>query len=135
MGKNRKGYVALCTLVVLLVPGLAGCPPDPSLVNPLIGEWEGTFTPTSGSPISLAFEFKADNTYTQTIVDYAVDLAGTYVQDTDANTVTMTVTASSNEGFIPVGYTSTMTYSFSDDDNTMTFTGSDQPGTGILTRQ
>ncbi len=108
---------------------------NPSPANPLIGTWAGTFTSTSGSSVSLEFEFKADHTYSQTIVDYTIDTAGTYIQDTAAKTVTLTVTYSSNPGFVPVGYTDTMTYSFSADNNTLTFTLGLQPGTGILTRQ
>jgi hypothetical protein len=135
MSTKRKAFVAFCTVTVFLVFCLAGCDWIERFFNPLIGEWAGTFTPTSGSPLSMEYEFTTDHTFTQAIVDYALDTAGTYVQDTAAKTVTMTITYSSDEGFVPVGYTATMTYAFSTDNNTMIFTTSGQPGTGVLTRQ
>ncbi len=107
-------------------------------VDPIIGVWEGTWYDIGGEVFSETIEYKADVTFTITMADvpptsWSVTFSGTYVHDSTAQTVTITVTSSTDPSFVDVGYTHTSTYSLSADKNTIMVTASN--GSGTFTRQ
>ena len=135
--KCMYGIMLVAFSIGLLVV-LAGCPENgASSVDPLIGVWEGTWYSIGGETLSINMEYKADGTFTQTVADipptFSATFSGTYVHDSAAKTITITVTSTTDPGFIAIGYKETSTYSLSADNNTMTATNSS--GTGTFTRQ
>jgi hypothetical protein len=126
--------VMLAVLSFGLLALLSGCPED---VDRLIGVWEGTWIDTGGNDFAVNVEYKADGTFTETLADipetFSCTFSGTYVHDSAARTVTITVTSTTDPGVVDVGYEETSTYSLSSDYNTMTVTSS--TGSGTFTRQ
>jgi hypothetical protein len=133
MNKGKRGFIALEIMLLLVVFSLAGCDWLAGLFNPLIGSWSGTFTPTASSPVAETMEYKADDTFTATMPGMSITFSGTYVQDSDAKTATITVTTTNDPVFLPVGYVETFSYSFSSDNDTMTIVTAN--GSGTFTRQ
>jgi hypothetical protein len=130
--------IMLVAFSIGLLVVLAGCPENgaPS-VDPVIGVWKGTWYDTGGEDFSIDVEYKADGTFTETLADipltFSVTFSGTYVHDSAAKTITITVTSTTDPSFVAVGYMHTSTYSLSADKNTMMVTASN--GSGTFTRQ
>jgi hypothetical protein len=136
--KFRRVYVIILVVFSIgLLVVLSGCP-DNGAVDRIIGFWAGIWITSGGEDFTNTSDYKADGTFTNTIVDIpqtfpVVTYSGTYVHDNAAKTIAITVTSSTDTGFIDIGYTETFTYSLSADNNTLTVTGSD--GSGTYTRQ
>jgi hypothetical protein len=130
-----KTGTALCALLLLLTLALAGCDFFAALFDPLIGTWTGTYVSTLAGSFSLTVEFKADETFSETmsLSPTPVTIAGTYVDDKDLKTLTVTVTSTSDPAMIPVGTVGVSNYALSTDKKTLTMTSPD--GIGTLTKQ
>jgi hypothetical protein len=133
---------AMTITVIDIVPGFIGEiniePGDEEPpVDPIIGVWEGTWIDIGGDSFTINVEYKADGTFTEIFADipptFSATFSGTYVHDSAAKTITITVTSTTDPGVVPVGYTETTLYSLSADNNIITVTSSN--GSGTITRQ
>lgn len=134
-----------CTLSPVAIQGGMGkriaSQPPASMADfeHFIGRWQGTYTSLDGFSFSDNFVFRRDGTYTEMANFPPVVMdSGEITVDPVAQTITVVVTYSSDESTIPMGYTSTSAYSFSEDHQTLTVVSLGEgmgAGTGVYIKQ